>query len=91
MLQNRLFNIPHQKRLFSLYLTPEFSKESQTNPTILLKEGENRERKIEEIFSTDVPFLFVQAIGSAFNNLCEDAYRIYSLAPEGKKLELRFH
>ncbi|UUI02365.1 transaldolase [Oceanobacillus jeddahense] len=60
-----------------------------TNPTLLLKERENREQKVEELFTKDIPFLFIQAVGSTFNELYEDAHRIYSLAAEGKKIGVK--
>ncbi|WP_282155483.1 transaldolase family protein [Cytobacillus gottheilii] len=60
-----------------------------TNPTLLLNEKTQRDQKVQEIFSKDVPFLFVQAIGSTFEEIYQDALRIYSLAPEGKSVGVK--
>lgn len=60
-----------------------------TNPTLLLKEKTTREQKIAHILEEDVQLLFVQAIGSTFEELYNDSNEILKLSNASKKVGVK--
>lgn len=71
------------------YLNTGVLKGVTSNPTLLLKEGKNRDEQIKEILAMDVDQLFVQVIGDSVETLWADYELIKELETDNKKIALK--
>lgn len=60
-----------------------------SNPTLLLKEGKNRDEQIKEILAMDAGQLFVQVVGDSVETLWADYEFIKELETDNKKIALK--